>query len=72
MGTIMIRNDELNLEKVYENVKYIRPFYENKTVYGELNFEDGSTATFNMNDYEFFNLTPRKIERFDTNFLYHV
>jgi hypothetical protein len=66
----MIRNDELNFEKVYEDVKFIRPFCENGIVYGELNFADESTATFNMNDYDFFDLTPRKIERFTTNFLY--
>ena len=39
MKTIMIRNDEINFEKVYENVKFIKPFCENGIVYGELNFE---------------------------------
>lgn len=66
----MIRNDELNFEKVYENVKYINPFCENGVVYGELNFEDGETATFNMNDFDFFDLTPRKIAKFTTDFIY--
>jgi hypothetical protein len=66
----MIRNDELNWEHTYENVKYIRPFCENGVVYGELNFENGETATFNMDEYDFFDLTPRKIAKFTTDFIY--
>ena len=70
MKTIMIRNDEINFEKVYENVKFIKPFCENGIVYGELNFENGETATFNMDEFDFFDLTPRKIGKFTTDFIY--
>ncbi len=70
MKTIMIRNDEINFERVYKNVKFIKPFYENGIVYGELNLENGETATFNMNEFDFFDLTPKKIAKFKTDFIY--
>lgn len=70
MLTIMIRNDELNFEHIYENVKHIRPFCENGVVYGELNLSTGEKATFNMDDFDFFDLTPRRIRKFTTDFIY--
>lgn len=70
MKIIMIRNNEINFERVYKNVKFIRPFCENGNVYGELNFENGETATFNMDDFDFFDLTPKKIAKFETDFIY--
>lgn len=70
MKTIMIRNDDLNFERIYEGVKFIKPFFENGTVYGELVFENGETATFNMNEFDFFDLTPKKIATFKTDFIY--
>ena len=70
MLTIMIRNDEIGFEKVYENVKHIAPYCENKIVYGKLVLENGETATFNMDEFDFFDLTPRRIKKFTTDFIY--
>lgn len=70
MLRIMIRNSEIGFECTYENVKHIAPYCEENIVYGKLVFENGETVTFNMNEFEFFDLTSRKIEKFKTDFIY--
>ena len=65
----MVRNDEINFEHIYE-VDYIKPYCENKIVYAELHLDNDETATFNMDEYDFFDLTPRKIAKFTTDFIY--
>ena len=70
MLRIMIRNAEIDFEHVYENVKHIAPYCENYIVYGKLVLENGETATFNIDEYDFFDLTPHKIAKFKTDFIY--
>jgi len=69
---VMVRNDELGIENIY-NALYINPIYDaqTKTVYGEIHLENGETATFNMDEWDFYDLRPLKIEKFKTDFIYN-